>query len=87
MTVSTVINESLNPVNCRVSNHEEKDDISGYFFKKYCAVPANQLHGSSVAFVKKISGIMQLLFHNRFEDSAGSIAGIHPGRILWQTFK
>lgn len=22
---------------------------------------------------------MQLLFHNRFEDSAGSIAGIHPG--------
>ena len=68
-------------------DHEEKVIYLGTFSKKHCAVTPYQLHGSSVAFVKKISGIMQLLFHNRFEDSAGSIAGIHPGRILWQTFK
>ena len=86
MTVSTVYKGKADPVTAEYRSRG-KGDISGYFFKKYCAVPANQLHGSSVAFVKKISGIMQLLFHNRFEDSAGSIAGIHPGRILWQTFK
>ena len=68
-------------------DHEEKVIYLGTFQKRIAPSLANQLHGSSVAFVKKISGIMQLLFHNRFEDSAGSIAGIHPGRILWQTFK
>ena len=67
-------------------DHEEKVIYLGTFSKA--------LHRHSVSviwcchtFVKKLSELLWLLFHNCFKNPAGSFARIYPWWIFWKTSK